>query len=203
MAKFKIPEQLITWSMWALWWFIVGGAGVWLLVGSVAYWVKHGWLPPDTSGWVQAIGSIGAISVAAWAALYATKANQRAAVSAEKARIKVIRHAMCELAMRGMAAVEMLRILINDPEAKSYKSSAKFAMDRLENEWRNAQQIKLTDLPSADLIKVLLELLLLLEHSGSVARKVVSDGAFPRERVALDRMNAEFDKLISALRASL
>jgi len=203
MAKFKIPQQLMTWSVLALWWFIVGGAGAWLLVGSVAYWVKHGWLPPDTSGWVQAIGSIGAISVAAWAALYATRANQRAAVSAEQARITVIRHAMCQLAMRGLAAIDMLRILINHPESKNYKSSANFAADRLENEWRNAQQIKLTDLPSADLIKVLLELMLLLEHSASVARKIVTGGVYPRERVALDRMSAELNKLIAGIKSAL
>ncbi|AVO51245.1 hypothetical protein [Ectopseudomonas mendocina] len=40
------------------------GSLVWLLVGSVAYWVKHGWLPADTSGWVQALGALLAVAVA-------------------------------------------------------------------------------------------------------------------------------------------
>lgn len=40
------------------------GSVLWLLVGSVAYWVKHGWLPADTSGWVQALGALLAVAVA-------------------------------------------------------------------------------------------------------------------------------------------
>lgn len=65
MARLVIPEKMLAWSIWALWWFLIGGAGLWLLVGTVAYWVKHGWLPADTSGWVQAIGSVAAIVAAA------------------------------------------------------------------------------------------------------------------------------------------
>lgn len=40
------------------------GATLWLLVGSVAYWVKKGWLPSDSAGWAQAIGAFVAIVVA-------------------------------------------------------------------------------------------------------------------------------------------
>lgn len=43
---------------------IAAASVLWLLVGSVAYWVKHGWLPADTSGWVQALGGILAVAVA-------------------------------------------------------------------------------------------------------------------------------------------
>ena len=57
-------QKMVERSLWALWWFFLGGAGVWLLVGSVAYWVKRGWLPPDASGWAQAIGSLAAVAVA-------------------------------------------------------------------------------------------------------------------------------------------
>lgn len=64
MARLVIPPRMKEWSLWALWWFLLGGGVLWLLVGSVAYWVKKGWLPPDASGWVQAIGSILAIAVA-------------------------------------------------------------------------------------------------------------------------------------------
>jgi membrane protein implicated in regulation of membrane protease activity len=43
---------------------IATAAVLWLLVGSVAYWVKHGWLPADTAGWVQALGALLAVAVA-------------------------------------------------------------------------------------------------------------------------------------------
>lgn len=48
----------------ALWWLGTATVLFWLLVGSVAYWVKHKWLPADTSGWAQAIGSFIAVGVA-------------------------------------------------------------------------------------------------------------------------------------------
>lgn len=64
MVRFNIPQKMKERSFWALWWLMFGGAGLWLLVGSVAYWVKHGWLPPDTAGWVQAVGSVLALAVA-------------------------------------------------------------------------------------------------------------------------------------------
>lgn len=43
---------------------IAMGSVLWILVGSVAYWVKNGWLPADTSGWVQALGGLLAVAVA-------------------------------------------------------------------------------------------------------------------------------------------
>ncbi|MGE8498962.1 MAG: hypothetical protein ACN6O6_15755 [Pseudomonas sp.] len=61
MMRFKIPQKMKEWSIWALWWLLIAGAVFWLLVGSVAYWVKQGWLPPDVAGWAQAIGAILAI----------------------------------------------------------------------------------------------------------------------------------------------
>ncbi|WP_429521054.1 hypothetical protein [Pseudomonas sp. 2725] len=55
---------MVTLTLWALWVLFFGTAAFWLLVGSVAYWVKHGWLPPDTSGWVQGLSAIVAIAIA-------------------------------------------------------------------------------------------------------------------------------------------
>lgn len=50
---------------------------VWVLVGSVAYWVKRGWLPPDSSGWAQAIGGLLAVLVAVGAPLYQNYHQQK------------------------------------------------------------------------------------------------------------------------------
>lgn len=62
MMSFK--ELMINRTLLALWVAVGIGAGLWLLVGSVAYWVRHGWLPPDTAGWVQALGGLLAVAVA-------------------------------------------------------------------------------------------------------------------------------------------
>lgn len=58
------PERVTQYSVWALWTLLVLGSVLWLLVGSVAYWVRNGWLPADSAGWAQAIGAFVAIVVA-------------------------------------------------------------------------------------------------------------------------------------------
>lgn len=81
MVRFEIFRKLKAWSLWALWWILIGIVVSWLLVGSVAYWVKHGLLPPDASGWVQALGAILAVGVAvalpAWQRMGEKKLRQR------------------------------------------------------------------------------------------------------------------------------
>jgi len=57
-------NRMIQRSIWALWYLMFGTAAFWLLVGSIAYWVRLEWLPKDASGWVQAVGSVLAIFVA-------------------------------------------------------------------------------------------------------------------------------------------
>ena len=57
-------EWLVEKAVMFLCLLIAAAAVLWLLVGSVAYWVKHGWLPADTSGWVQAVGGLMAVAVA-------------------------------------------------------------------------------------------------------------------------------------------
>lgn len=53
--------RIIIYSMWGL---ILLGCCSWLVVGSVAYFVREQWLPPDTSGWAQAVGGMLAVLVA-------------------------------------------------------------------------------------------------------------------------------------------
>jgi uncharacterized membrane protein YuzA (DUF378 family) len=60
----NFSERIARYSIWLLWGLMAIGAILWLLVGSVAYWVRDGWLPADSAGWVQAIGAFIAIAVA-------------------------------------------------------------------------------------------------------------------------------------------
>lgn len=59
-----LKNSLAEWATMLLFWLIAFGAVLWLLVGSVAYWVKRGWLPADTAGWAQALGGVLAVAVA-------------------------------------------------------------------------------------------------------------------------------------------
>ena len=38
----------------------------WVLIGSIGYWLKLGWLPAETSGWAQFGGGLLAVVVAIW-----------------------------------------------------------------------------------------------------------------------------------------
>jgi hypothetical protein len=86
MVSFK--ELMINRSLVALWVALGVGAGLWLLVGSVAYWVRHGWLPPDTAGWVQALGGLLAVAVAVAVPAWQKRHEiQLAAIDERKRRI--------------------------------------------------------------------------------------------------------------------
>lgn len=85
MVRLDIPQKMREWSLWALWWLLFGGAVLWLLVGSAAYWVKHGWLPPDASGWVQALGGVGTLLAVLGLALWEYRRSVRSVREAERA----------------------------------------------------------------------------------------------------------------------
>lgn len=98
MKRLKIPEKMVERTLWAVWGLLSCGAVLWLLVGSVAYWVKHGWLPADTSGWVQALGSILAIVGAALFPYWHSRVKEQSETSrTEELLLSVAGHLRCEL----------------------------------------------------------------------------------------------------------
>ncbi|MEX5665202.1 hypothetical protein ABFV57_10080 [Pseudomonas neuropathica] len=60
--------------MWAL---LFLSSISWVLVGSVSYWVKNGWLPADSAGWAQAIGGMLAVLVAIVVPAYQSREQQK------------------------------------------------------------------------------------------------------------------------------
>lgn len=83
-------EKMVERTLLALWFLFMGIAALWLLVGSVAYWVKHGWLPPDAAGWVQAIGAVLAIAIAVAVPIY-QKFHERSVRAEDMRRLEVAR----------------------------------------------------------------------------------------------------------------
>lgn len=59
-----IPERFARYTILTLWALLILSSVLWVLVGSVSYWVRTGWLPADSAGWAQAIGAFVAIVVA-------------------------------------------------------------------------------------------------------------------------------------------
>ncbi|MCX4217444.1 hypothetical protein MKZ87_07305 [Pseudomonas sp. MCal1] len=73
----RLLNRIVHNSIWALWTIFIVGASLWLLVGSVAYWVRKGWLPADSAGWAQAIGAFVAIVVALALPYFQNRQQQR------------------------------------------------------------------------------------------------------------------------------
>ncbi|MEW5666247.1 hypothetical protein AB1288_07915 [Pseudomonas putida] len=77
-------KELIEPTLLAMWWLTVGGAGLWVVVGSVGYFVRSGWLPSEVSSWVQAIGSIAAILAAIFIASHDSRVRKTAEAEEKK-----------------------------------------------------------------------------------------------------------------------
>lgn len=116
MKRLKTPENMVEHTLWAVWALLFGGAALWLLVGSVAYWVKHGWLPADTSGWVQALGSILAIAGAALFPYWHSRVKERGETArTEDLLLSVANHLRNELDLTNQV---LSGRLIKDPAVK-------------------------------------------------------------------------------------
>lgn len=112
--KLVIPEQMVVRTLWAVWWLMIGGAGLWLLVGAVSYWVRNGMLPPDAAGWVQAVGSIFGIAIAI-AIPWSQKRHEMAIRTDEKNALEV---AQSEQLLCFCTEVRKV-VLLQQPEART------------------------------------------------------------------------------------
>ena len=96
----RFPKKMVELTLWAIWLVLFGGAVLWLLVGSVAYWVLHGWLPEAAAGWVQAIGSVlalmAAVGVPAWQRYNADRDKKGADSQQRKASYLQVMHLITE-----------------------------------------------------------------------------------------------------------
>lgn len=68
-------------TLWAIWWLVVGGAAFWVIVGSIGFFSRNGWLPNEAASWAQAVGAGVAVVTAAfipmWHAKVATRERQK------------------------------------------------------------------------------------------------------------------------------
>ncbi|MDH4550868.1 hypothetical protein [Pseudomonas sp. BN607] len=64
MRNFYLAQNLYRYLTLLMLLLLALSATVWVIVGSVGYWAKLGWIPADGAGWAQAIGAFVAITVA-------------------------------------------------------------------------------------------------------------------------------------------
>jgi hypothetical protein len=143
------------------------------------------WESPAAPAWVQAIGSIGAILVAAWAALHSSTVHQRALDKADQERIRIVWNALYEFAHNSHAALKIIIERVQQGDKALIPKVAKYIADRMESDLVAAQAIKLTELPSTEAIRKLLAIKLTLENSiGMVRVGEIPGGAAEYELLA-------------------
>ncbi|MGK8440720.1 hypothetical protein ACRS3X_25870 [Ectopseudomonas hydrolytica] len=98
MERLVISQKMKEWSLWALWWLLVGGAALWLFVGAVAYWVKLGFMPGEAAGWAQVFGIfLGLIGAAVFPAWHMDRAEQRRKREAQESLAAIANEAIVQL----------------------------------------------------------------------------------------------------------
>lgn len=133
------------------------------------------WEAESAPAWVQAIGSIGAIAGAAWATRHSIESERAARVDQTKERLKVVTGALEEIAKRSAIRAGRLNDLHKEGKVTEREVYARTIVDGLELDLRRVDQISLTDLPAASLIKPLVNLVLSLELATSCAKRLLED----------------------------
>ena len=148
-------KKFVERTIWALWLLVFGGAGLWVVVGSIGFFSKNGWLPTDAAAWVQAIGSVVAILVAALIASgdrSFTKKNIRA-------REKVVIRAVEERCVDAYGALSALNYRLRNhfrPVNQDSPAEVKSALQRVEEVLRDLQTIDLMSMPTTEVVECVL-----------------------------------------------
>ncbi|MFJ7884568.1 hypothetical protein ACIQYF_13910 [Pseudomonas sp. NPDC096917] len=133
-------------TLWAVWGLLVGGAALWVAVGSIGFFSKSGWLPSDSSGWIQAMGSVVAIFVA----IYIASSESRRLKKERTEHERVLISGLISMTHNAALAVERLHANIS-PNSRSAEDVA-----YVESSLASFMSIDLLKLPSE---KTLIEVL--------------------------------------------
>lgn len=151
-----------------------------LLLSPIAVLLFYGvislpWGSANAPAWVQALGSIGAILVAAWAAIHASKVNQRAIDRAAIERVTVVWRALFVYANNTRVRLTHLNIQLHSEDSHARNADlADFWAEQMESDLQAVKAIKLTEMPSIRAIKSLLSIISGIERSIAFARLVES-----------------------------
>lgn len=185
MAKLVIPVKMQAWSIWALWWVLIVGATGWLLVGSVAYFVKHQWLPADTAGWVQAFGSVAAILASIWIANAKDRRDEKAVREKERVFCALLRHVAVNEKVNADLLLNSISVMVDREDWSFFCETHQRLIDPL-------MGIDVVLAPTAEIATSLLNLRGLVQKTHQLLRILELDR---RSSGALNMLKAELPKV--------
>lgn len=193
-------NKLFERTVWALWLLIFGGAGLWVVVGSIGYFSKTGWLPKDSAAWVQAVGSVVAIIVAAWIA----SVDRRFTKNNIRAKEEVVIRAVEERCTKAFDAINALNFRLRNhfrPVTPDSPEDVRRSLHRVDEALRALNAIDLMSMPSTAVVDCILAARMIVH----ACQRTALDGWDPtpavqaREynplRVMLDEMQTQIANL--------
>lgn len=157
MKGLKIPERMVEWSLWALWWLLIGNAGLWGVVGAIGYWNRLGWMPAEVAVWVQAFGSVGALGVAIWI----SSRQRQEQINDLHRRERVVVRVVVEIASKAVSAMDQLDTACRAPHLpfrNSKGSQAEDAVDLIDMCLLTINGIEMMSMPREQMIPPLLSI---------------------------------------------
>ncbi|MCP1506884.1 hypothetical protein J2Y83_002857 [Pseudomonas marginalis] len=138
-------------TLWAVWLLVVGGSALWVVVGSIGYFSKTGWLPNEAAGWAQVVGSVAAI----FGATYIASADRRFTKNNIRAREKVVIRAVEERCLEAAGTIRSLNHELRNyyrPVTLKSPTEIKKALRRVEGALRDLSAIDLMSMPTTAVI---------------------------------------------------
>lgn len=169
-------KRVVERTLWALWLLMFGGAALWVVVGSIGYFTKVGWLSSkDAPAWVQAVGSILAIFAAALIA----SSERRFTANNIRAREKVVIRAVEERSIDALGAIRALNYTLRThfrPVTLDSPINVRASLDRVEVALRDLRTIDLMSMPNTGVVECVLTAVAITQQCQQIAR----DGWDPR-----------------------
>ncbi|MNF48757.1 hypothetical protein D3C76_703200 [compost metagenome] len=187
-------------TLWALWLLVFGGAGLWVVVGSIGYFNKTGWLPNEASAWVQAIGSILAILVAALIA----SGDRRFTKNNIRAREKVVIRAVEERCLNAFDAIGALNYRLRNhyrPITPDSPADVRRSLERVDEILRDLNAIDLMSMPTTEVVECVLNARAIVQMCQRIAlegwdpRPAVQAREYSPLKVMLEQMQAQMTNL--------
>lgn len=195
-------NKFVEMTLWAIWWLVVGSAGVWVLVVSISYFDKFGWISDNVAIWIQAIGSV----VAIFAAICIAGASGIRAQREEQKKLQVMKLAITNIA--GLAGASIQTLKKNLPGQEKWKEG--FPSGKLmaaEAHSSTLSSLDLTIFPSEEMLAPFIRLKAQVEEVISLTREwqaALDDGIGNFERLGkIDAAVNEADAAIKKIEIAL
>ncbi len=157
----SLSAQMRTFTLWWGWSLLVGATTLFVLIGVFAHFHV---LDQESSGWVQAIGSIAAIFTAV---VIANRQGEQQ-IQAHRTKDQVIINLVMEVATRAAAASHALFVGFDDLQ-KQNKETSEEILTAIESQVLALRGINPADLPKPEMVEPFLKLRAIMEQNHVMA----------------------------------